>query len=154
MGKGSRNNRYERRMRGTIPTPNLRLHRPTNYPILGPAPRSVTLQNRLNRVTAMLEAVRLLQATTPLMQIEDRRQWHPQGAWRPAKSLNRANHLLRLPKGKRGLPSSVSFEEAHRVAVCVRRKKRREVLHALRRTGRPGRKTKAPVRNWLSSIHC
>lgn len=50
------------------------------------------------------------------------------------------------------LTSGVRVEEPSALRVCVRRKDRREVLHALRKTGRGGGKKRR--RNETSNIHC
>jgi len=42
--------------------------------------------------------------------------------------------------------------EDSQTMVCVSRSERREVLHALRKTGKAGQKR--PVYNWKSEIHC
>ena len=50
------------------------------------------------------------------------------------------------------LPTSVRFEDASTVAICVRRKERREVLHAkrkIRKGGGSGRR-----HHWYSKIKC
>lgn len=49
------------------------------------------------------------------------------------------------------LPRDVRVEDPRNLAVCVRRKDRREVLHALRRVGRGGGKRR---RNEWSDVHC
>lgn len=50
------------------------------------------------------------------------------------------------------LPAQVRFADPAQVAICVRRKERREVLHALRyvRKGKGGSRR----RNWASKIKC
>lgn len=105
---------------------------------------------------------------SPLTHIEDRRLWHPEGRYAPARSFSRSRHRLTIVSGSsrshvsrrsRGLPSlsslpahRIGFEQPERVLICVRRKMRREVLHALRKTGRVGQRR--PRRNWYSSISC
>ena len=68
----------------------------------------------------------------------------------------------RLPVSVHGTPSKynvasldpirVAFEQPEKVLVCVRRKSRKEVLHALRLTGRKGRGGRHR-RTPLSDIH-
>lgn len=102
-----------------------------------------------------------------LRAISDRRTWHPEGVYRPASSFNRYQHTLTVrpvPRQQVVSRSShytpyvarsralVRFENPDRVLVCVRRQRRREVLHALRKNGRRGQKP--PRRSWYSSISC
>lgn len=49
------------------------------------------------------------------------------------------------------LPRDIRAADPRNVAVCVRRKDRREVLHALRRVGRGGGRRR---RNEWSDVHC
>lgn len=50
------------------------------------------------------------------------------------------------------LPSIVAFSQPKRVLVCIRRSRRREVLHAKGVAGRRG--LRPPRRNYFSSISC
>lgn len=98
--------------------------------------------------------------------IEDRRVFHPDGLARPARSLYRRRPRLRViqPRLERrsknvtsrlarsSTPSFFAFADAPRVAVCVRRKVRQEVLHALKKTGSKGQRR--PRRSFTSSIVC
>lgn len=102
-----------------------------------------------------------------LIDIEDRRTFHPERDFRPARSFSKANHRLVLADkvsrtnadrfGRlRAFPSQtkaiVAFDAPKKVLVCVRRQRRKEVLHALKKTGKVGQRR--PRRNWLSSISC
>lgn len=72
-----------------------------------------------------------------LRSIEDRRTFYPERALRPASLFSQPRHRLQVSPGSNfKLPVGVSFEDPRRVLICVRRKQRREVLHALKRTGR------------------
>ena len=57
---------------------------------------------------------------------------------------------------KRPIPSHtkarIAFADPKRIALCIRRQKRKEVLHALNKTGKIGQKK--PQRNEYSSISC
>lgn len=100
----------------------------------------------------------------PLTLIEDRRTFHPLGPQRGAVSFSGAQHGLRLSDrevtdrfhGLRKFPSQtkavVAFDAPDDVLVCVRRRRRKEVLFAKRKTGRRGQRR--PRRNWFSQIHC
>lgn len=112
------------------------------------------LLERRNALTSVDELLRAYEAfDTSLMELEDGRQWHPLREDRPAQSVRRADRMF--------TDSVVAFDDrrpsrrfAHPpgVAVCIRRKTRREVLHALRKTGGGGsRKRKY---NWKSFVKC
>lgn len=106
-----------------------------------------------------------------LRQYEDRREFHPQGKQRPARSFNSFHHRLRVagipivevarPAGYQqnfitdnfeALPYKVGFVQPKRVLICVRRKIRREVMHALKFAGGTGQKK--PKYNHYSSVSC
>jgi len=99
-----------------------------------------------------------------LRQVEDRRTFHPLRSLRPVRSLlgTPPRVVLRDKRSKgpkaRGVFSSqtkaiLAFEEPKAVLVCVRRQRRKEVLHALKKAGRGGGKRKRK-RSWHSSISC
>lgn len=70
--------------------------------------------------------------------VEDRRQYHPAGQYRPASSPRKAVAPTSIAKRSAmsvGHPYRVFNAPSH-VAICVRRKVRDEVLHALGKTGR------------------
>lgn len=96
----------------------------------------------------------------PLPDVEDRRTFNPDGVFRPAKTIysgGPAGPLRqgRIPtkKAKTYQPTTVAFEAPKAVAVCVRRKQRKEVIHALRKAGRGARRRK-PRRNFYSGVQC
>lgn len=106
-----------------------------------------------------------------LTDFEDRRTFHPEGAQRPARSFNAARHRLRAvwqpnvtfrPFGVpliEATPYRVGFVNPDRVLVCVRRKIRREVMHAFAggmgsSLGKLTKFFKKPKRSEYSSIHC
>lgn len=104
-----------------------------------------------------------------LQTYEDRRTFHPEPFTRVAFALPRsaaqlvAGHHRNVNEGKPhspktsypgavSLPSRVAFKVPERVALCVRRSRRKEVLFALRRTGKGSH---SPKRfNKFSSIGC
>lgn len=105
------------------------------------------------------DALRQLSA---LQELEDRRQWHPEGEFRPARAFVRSAARLIAPQPQRIVrgrrirlfsPSMVAFAMPRKVAICVRRKTRREVLHALRVAGGGGMRKKRRF-NAYSRIHC
>ncbi|QXP44213.1 MAG: hypothetical protein [Arizlama microvirus] len=97
---------------------------------------------------------------------EDRRFFYPepfQTSWRPATRFSdvRARLTVHPNTNKRstarldpfaGLSPVVSFHRPDSVRICVRRKQRREVLHAKRVAGRAG--LARPRRSVYSSISC
>lgn len=95
-----------------------------------------------------------------LPEVEDRRVFHPVKKHRPALLVSGLPAQLKIRKPQvRGrvlrtvVPRGVSFEAPRQVAVCVRRKDRREVLFANRQTRR-GAGARRRRRNWWSEISC
>ena len=89
-----------------------------------------------------------------LREFEDRRTFHPLGrALRPALSFPRAAARLVVKPSFRSLSARVGFEVPSRVAVCIRRKQRKEVIHALKLTGK-GAGARFRRRNIWSGIVC
>lgn len=100
-----------------------------------------------------------------LRAIEDRREFHPEGDFRPARGFVYPRHRLvvSVPRQEPSrladtytpvVPLGVSFKAPRQVAICVRRKQRREVLHAMGKTGRGSRFNRAPRRNVYSEVSC
>lgn len=80
-------------------------------------------------------------------------------AYRPdpirIRGVVRANAAnLRITKGAE-LPRGIRFAVPKHIALCVRRKRRREIMHALRRAGRRGiGKNKIRRTNFWSKVKC
>lgn len=94
-----------------------------------------------------------------LRQVEDRRAYHPLGPMRPPKAWS--GHAVTPVKPKtthkkfqRQLPFGLQFAAPKETLVCVRRKRRKEVLHALKKTGKGAGRRKKPRRNFYSWISC
>lgn len=122
----------------------------------------------LNSVASprLLSLPRLIQPTSlanfnHLRAIEDRRTYHPQ-KHRSAKSLDRSHHDLVTPVTRSGnknkdrfaylrLPSAVQFKAPKKVLICIRRKRRKEVLFAFKKTKGGSRRHR---RNYFSDIRC
>lgn len=99
---------------------------------------------------------------------EDRRTFHPEGRFRPARSFNKTRHRLVMSDYRKtrknikrnnfiksyGPPISVGFREPERVLICVRRKRRREVMFALNKTGKGKGRQKRPRYSEYSKISC
>jgi len=112
--------------------------------------------------------------TNYLREFEDRRAFHPEGPTRPAASFSSPRHRLvvyqrpdkqiylqggfQAPFGVSKLmdrvPVGVQFRTPYKVLICVRRKQRREVLHALQKTGLGGGRQKSPVFTEYSGVRC
>lgn len=138
--------RRSKRGRGNYPTANPRLPLSQTPPLATMRARQISL-------------------FPDLTEIEDRRRWHPLGAHAPAAGLSKPRHRLKMseplppnrdPFGdtlrKRGSSPTIAFSVPTPVAICVRRKQRKEVLHALKKTGKTGQKR--PRRSYYSSISC
>lgn len=100
-----------------------------------------------------------------LSQIEDRRTYHPEGDFRPAASFSKPRHRLEVPRAKhphrqnfqlafRSVLNNgrIAFKAPEKVLVCVRRQRRKEVLHALKKSGKTGQRK--PRQSYLSSVTC
>lgn len=93
-----------------------------------------------------------------LSEIEDRRLYHPEGVSRPFRALNRAVARLKAVDVKvhkkekeKIIPRFIGFIDPARVLVCIRRKVRREVMHAM---GAAGGSVRPPHRTESSEIRC
>lgn len=86
----------------------------------------------------------------PLTEIEDRRLWNPTApAGRsPPRSLRGSKYRLYTPKAQLAFAP-----QPDPLAICTRRRTRREVLFAIRKT-RAGSGAKRRRRNYYSSISC
>lgn len=113
---------------------------------------------RLLSPTPYLHRVSVTLAPDPL-ELEDRRLYHPEGLQRPALATWRpATRLVikaqpKQAKRFRSPPIGVSFAVPAKVAICVRRQRRKEVLHAKRVAGSSGGFRKRR-RSFYSSISC
>ena len=97
---------------------------------------------------------------------EDGRHWHPGRSvdrapklidGRPARILEKPFSRLNANTKRRSrsaarLLGAMSFQYPEVTAVCVRRKQRREVIHALGKAGRGRRRP--PRRNQYSTVRC
>lgn len=104
---------------------------------------------------------------SPLSLYEDRRTFNPEGDLAPARSFNQSRHRLIYPNSqpnvnKNRTPSntrtikypsaSIAFDNPDKVLICARRKIRKEVLHALKKSGKTGQRR--PRYNYYSKISC
>nr|QJB20640.1 MAG: hypothetical protein [Microvirus sp.] len=130
------------------------------------APRStrVTAVNATPRVRPIL--ITPVSSFSPILSLEDRRQFHPDGSFRlPAARFRSSTQLV--PKGvahgrpvSKGQvrpvlyhapPQSVGFSRPSDVAICVRRKTRRQVLFA---AGVGGKRVRKGKRTYKSRFYC
>lgn len=96
-----------------------------------------------------------------LSEVEDLRYWHPERVPSPrgSRGLARTEEVYspKRPSGPTRPLSKIhalSFRSPKFVAVCVRRNARKEVLHALGKTGKGGGFKKKPRRNYWSNVRC
>lgn len=104
----------------------------------------------------------------PLSEIEDLRRFHPEKTddssyvtktnyGRPARILPLDTRTVRGSGVKLYEPSAqkvFSFEHPQRVPVCVRRRHRKEVLFAKKKTGSGRKKQRPPRWTKLSKVRC
>lgn len=101
---------------------------------------------------------------TNLRVYEDRRLWHPERL-PDAKSFSQTRHRLRMPRVSNKVfsptltpklitfpTSRIAFSSPRRILICVRRGIRKQVLHALKKTGKRGQRR--PRFNAFSRISC
>jgi len=89
-----------------------------------------------------------LLVSSQLDMFEDRRRWSPVSfppaktfGYRPARFIVKKQPLKtrsRFSHNVGALPSSISFQYPKQTLICVRRKIRKEVLHAIGKSGKNG----------------
>lgn len=90
---------------------------------------------------------------------DDRRMYDPTRNTRRISSYGLNRHAVvpanvdRFGKAIRDLPYKLRFELPGRLAICVRRRTRREVLHALRHAGKTGMQRRKRINFW-SNVSC
>jgi len=106
-----------------------------------------TANRRLPPVIISLPRAPLsVSSLSPVLQLEDRRRFQFDGSVRAPAAVRRSDTRL-VDRGTR-----VTFAVPDRVAMCVRRKVRKEVLHALNVAGRTGIKKRRT--NFWSKVGC
>lgn len=117
-------------------------------------PSAIQFTGSLTRQVARMG--RLPQAATD---IQDNRRSHPLEYFRPNLTtwggLSEGVTPKKQTKFKRpvGMPSGLQFKQADDLLVCVRRKRRKEVLFATKKTGK-GSRSRKRRRNRNSDISC
>ena len=86
--------------------------------------------------------------------IEDRRLYHPARRVLPVRTRRRVARLEAARQTPLYRPAAhhVQFAHPKQVIICVRRNRRKEIMHALKKTGRGGQKK--PKRNFWSEVKC
>lgn len=113
------------------------------------------LHHRINLIMSYRPLPRSPVRVPYLAPITDRRTYHPAPRFRPVTVSGSRHHTL--APGKKfltpfGVTPIVRFEAPRKIAVCVRRKTRREVLFAQRRTGKGARSPRR--RDEWSDVSC
>ncbi|QXP44248.1 MAG: hypothetical protein [Arizlama microvirus] len=131
----------------------------------------VAFQARVKRREIEKTRSRLTKAALglALLQADDGRRFHPsKPLHRPLRNLqgHQGHRLLvgnptsRKSRGKRpsarsmpsaAVPYGVRFDQPQQLLLCIRRKRRKEVIHAI---GRAGTKVRPPRRNEYSGVSC
>jgi len=120
------------------------------------------------RVLPSLNINSLPEVRSTLQSVEDLREWHPDAILEaPTRSLRRSRVTLHSPAPKSTFsprrqklasffhsPEIRAFSSPKFVAVCIRRKIRKEVMHALGKSGLGAKKTRRYRRNANSTIRC
>jgi hypothetical protein len=73
--------------------------------------------------------------------IEDRRQFHPLRQFRPPEALKRQDRRIVPSKRQtkyRAVTPFLKFDNPLGVSICAKRQTRKQVLHAMRKTGKAG----------------
>lgn len=110
-------------------------------------------------VSDLPEVVRV-RLSSPVV-LDDRRSFHPAGPMRPASSFRRADRRIVLKQSSKFAPLRndtyadwrIGFSVPKRVAICVRRKQRKEIIHALKLSGK-GARARRHKRNYWSGVDC
>lgn len=139
-----------------------------SYKTMSRLPR-VTVANATQRVRPIVIPSRVATYYPPILLQEDRRTFHPDGPKRAPQAMYRSDTQLVIRGGTHGkkqskfstsklwstpdhsAPIHVGFKRPDRVALCVRRKIRRQVLLA---AGVGGKRVRPPKRTYKSGFHC
>lgn len=125
--------------------------------------RVISTPNANRRLSGFVRRYRRPSAVSLL---EDRRTYHPEGPARPARGfrINRHRLIIAAPEPSapgrsvdlhlEPVPIGIGFEKPRQVAICIRRHQRREVLHAMGKTGRGSRFHRKRRRSFYSEVHC
>lgn len=116
--------------------------------VLSVSPAIISAADQLARRRFLLDAA--------VLGTEDRRLFHPLGArspagatWRSARALGVAGSASSGAPGN--IPLGIGFRDSSRVAICVRRRMRREVILA---KGKGGGGHRPPRKGYWSDVWC
>lgn len=119
------------------------------------AKRLKSRRGRGPKITANLWLPRVIQVPprSSLKIYEDRRIYHPARA-RPVRTKRRVASIRasRLTSLYSPPINKIEFTQPKQVLICVRRQRRREILHALGKAGQKGQRK--PKRNFWSEVSC
>lgn len=118
-------------------------------PLSRPNHSLISLSQRLRR-EALAAARRA--ALAPVLAADDRRRYHPNKFARPAGALKRSSTRLVARPGPNHTWAQIGFAVPRNVAICQRRKLRKEVMFATGAAGRGYRRKKR--RNQFSQVRC
>lgn len=102
---------------------------------------------------------------SPLLSYSDRREYHPDDFFAPLysssvfardvvdKNVNKAARSVRFRSPFMSTPTRLGVRIPNKVALCVRRKVRREVIFAKRKFG-AGSRARFRRRNYWSEVSC
>lgn len=114
-----------------------------------------------SELDSLLDPAALAGSGRALLDVEDRRQFYPAVHYRPARTFRGwarlglvAPQSNRSSRARSAMTGPISFRAPEATLVCVRRHQRREVLHALKKTGGRGGRQRRPRRNVFSSVSC
>lgn len=103
---------------------------------------------------------RPLSSLAPLHLIEDLRRYDPARHVNARSLFNRFHRLvvdpnvnLKRSRSRVALTPRIAFANPERVVTCIKRKTRRQVMFAMRKTGK-GAQRRRRHRNWRSNISC
>nr|QJB20757.1 MAG: hypothetical protein [Microvirus sp.] len=84
---------------------------------------------------------------------QDRRRFNPTKKFMPAQSVSGMTAPRKIQKYKPLAYAKEQFSDPRKVTICIRRKQRKEVLHALGKNGKNGTKNRYR-RTQASSFAC
>lgn len=125
---------------------------PGPTPLVPLSPFDLTLDdNRTYHPDGNFRTPSMLNPYEPEIEVYEQTKRRPAGL-RSNQSYRQTRPYGRATQNQQALSQSVAFRDGSRVAVCVRRKQRKEVLHALRKTGGGSRKPRRY--NRYSQVKC
>jgi len=113
------------------------------------------IANRMLLATKTYEAPRALR--TKGFGQHDRREYNPTKKLAPpANTIRRSTRLVikSAAHPSRNVPRGIKFDSPKRIAICIRRNIRREILHAIGVAGRRGNGNRTKRKTIYSGISC